>query len=125
MSQFPSADHAASWARLPPGQYESAGKRRSSQIGKGQSLPAGDVNLGGARSRQGQGQFSGRLLSARGRAALDERLKDRLLQRLQRRIAQLGYTVLSEHVIRRALGLGWGRFCTCAPRTTHFRPTMH
>src|SRR5689334_14037389 len=35
MRRFPSAAHAASWARLSPGQHESAGKRRSSRIGKG------------------------------------------------------------------------------------------
>lgn len=35
MSRFPDAGHAASWARLSPGQNESAGKRRSSRIGKG------------------------------------------------------------------------------------------
>jgi transposase len=35
MSRVPSAAHAASWARLSPGQYESAGKRRTSRIGKG------------------------------------------------------------------------------------------
>lgn len=35
MTRFPSAAHAASWARLSPGQQESAGKRRSSRIGKG------------------------------------------------------------------------------------------
>ncbi len=35
MSRFPDAGHAASWARLAPGQNESAGKRRSSRIGKG------------------------------------------------------------------------------------------
>jgi Transposase and inactivated derivatives len=35
MSRFPDAGHAASWARLAPGQHESAGKRRSSRIGKG------------------------------------------------------------------------------------------
>jgi transposase len=35
MSRFPSAGHAASWARLSPGQHESGGKRGSSRIGKG------------------------------------------------------------------------------------------
>jgi len=35
MGQFPSAAHAASWARLSPGQNVSAGKRYSSRIGKG------------------------------------------------------------------------------------------
>ena len=33
--QFPSAAHAASWAKLSPGQNVSAGKRYSSRIGKG------------------------------------------------------------------------------------------
>ncbi len=35
ISRFPTVGHAASWARLSPGQNESAGKRRSSRIGKG------------------------------------------------------------------------------------------
>jgi transposase len=35
MGQFPSAAHAASWAKLSPGQNVSAGKRYSSRIGKG------------------------------------------------------------------------------------------
>ena len=35
MSQFPSAAHAASWAKVAPGQNVSAGKRYSSRIGKG------------------------------------------------------------------------------------------
>jgi transposase len=35
MRQFPSAAHAASWAKLSPGNNVSAGKRYSSKIGKG------------------------------------------------------------------------------------------
>jgi transposase len=35
MSQFPSADHLASWAGLSPGNHESAGKRRSGRTTKG------------------------------------------------------------------------------------------
>jgi len=35
MSQFPDADHAASWAGLVPGNFESAGKRHSSRCRKG------------------------------------------------------------------------------------------
>jgi transposase len=35
MAQFPSAAHAASWARLAPGNNVSAGKRYSSKVGKG------------------------------------------------------------------------------------------
>lgn len=35
MSVFPDADHAASWAGLAPGSYESAGKRKSTRTRKG------------------------------------------------------------------------------------------
>ena len=35
MSRFPSADHLASWAKVSPGNNESAGKRKSSRTGKG------------------------------------------------------------------------------------------
>ena len=35
MSRFPSARHLASWAKLSPGNYESAGKRRSGYTGRG------------------------------------------------------------------------------------------
>jgi transposase len=35
MSKFPDADHAASWAGLVPGSYESAGKRKSSRARHG------------------------------------------------------------------------------------------
>jgi transposase len=35
MSLFPTAQHFASWARLCPGNHESAGKRRSTTTGKG------------------------------------------------------------------------------------------
>ena len=35
MAQFPSADHLASWAKVAPGNRESAGKRLSGKTGKG------------------------------------------------------------------------------------------
>ena len=38
MSRFPSAGHIASWAGLCPGSNESAGKRRSGKIRKGNAL---------------------------------------------------------------------------------------
>jgi len=37
MSRFPTAKHLASWARLCPGNNESAGKRRSGATGHGNS----------------------------------------------------------------------------------------
>jgi transposase len=35
MSRFPSAAHLASWAKVSPGNNESAGKRQSGRTGKG------------------------------------------------------------------------------------------
>lgn len=35
MEQFPSADHLASWAKVAPGNHQSAGKRMSGKTGKG------------------------------------------------------------------------------------------
>jgi transposase len=130
MSRFPSAGHAASWAKLAPGQNESAGKRRSSRIGKGnRHLRAALIQAAQAAvkksetflqafyqrlaARRGKKKAivavahkilvivytllkSGECYQERGAAALDERQKDRLLQRLQRRIAKLGYTVSLE-----------------------------
>jgi transposase len=130
MSRFASAGHAASWAKLAPSQHESAGKRRSSRIGKGNRyLRAALIQAAQAAvkksetflaafyrrlsARRGKKKAivavahkilvivytllkSGECYQERGAAALDERQKDRLLQRLQRRIAKLGYTVSLE-----------------------------
>jgi transposase len=130
MSRFPTAGHAASWARLSPGQNESAGKRRSSRIGKGNRyLRAALVQAAWAAikvkdsflaafyrklaTRRGNKKAiiavahkllvivytllkTGETYQERGAAALDERQKDRLLARMQRRIEQLGYTVSLE-----------------------------
>lgn len=132
MSRFPSAAHAASWAKLAPGQHESAGKRRNSRIGKGnRHLRAALVQAAQAAvkksetflaafyrrlaARRGKKKAivavahkilvivytlfkTGEMYQERGAAALDERQKDRLLQRLQRRIAQLGYSVSLEPI---------------------------
>jgi transposase len=132
MSRFPSAAHASSWAKLAPGQNESAGKRSSSRIGKGNrylrgaliqaawaAVKAKDWFLAAfyrrLAARRGKQKAivavahkilvivytllkSGETYQERGAAALDERQKDRLLQRMQRRIAQLGYKVSLEPI---------------------------
>ena len=132
MSRFASAGHAASWAKLAPGQHESAGKRKSSRIGKGnRHLRAALIQAAQAAvkksdtflaafyrrlaARRGKKKAivavahkilvivytllkSGECYQERGAAALDERQKDRLLQRLQRRITQLGYQVSLEPI---------------------------
>ncbi|MBC8078139.1 MAG: IS110 family transposase [Chloroflexales bacterium] len=130
MTRFPSASHAASWARLSPGQRESGGKRRSARIGKGNrylrsaliqaahaAVRSKDTFLASfyrrLAARRGNKKAivavahkllvivytllkTGETYQERGAAALDERQKDRLLARMQRRIEQLGYTVSLE-----------------------------
>jgi hypothetical protein len=133
MSQFPSAAHAASWAKLSPGNNVSAGKRYSSKIGKGnQWLRATLIQAAHAAvkvkdsflaafyhrlvARRGAKKaivaVAHKLLTLaytllrkrepyreRGAAALDERRKDQVLHRLQRRFEQLGYKVHLEPIM--------------------------
>jgi transposase len=130
MTRFESAKHASKWAGLAPGQNESAGKRKSSRIGKGNrylrsaliqaahaAVKKPDTFLAGfyrrLAGRRGKRKAivavahkilvivytllsRGEFYQERGAAVLDERHKDRLLERLQRRIAQLGYNVTLE-----------------------------
>ncbi len=131
MRQFPSAAHAASWAKLAPGNNVSAGKRYSSSIGKGnQWLRSTLIQAAHAAvkvkdswlaafyhrlvARRGVGCPLGEAIVAvahklltlaytllrkrepyqeRGAAALDERRKDQVVHRLQRRFEHLGYKV--------------------------------
>jgi transposase len=133
MSQFPSAAHAASWAKLSPGQNVSGGKRYSSRIGKGnQWLRSMLIQAAQAAVKvkaSSLATFYQRLVARRGvkkaivavahkllviaytlvrkreryqergAAALDERHKDRVLQRMQRRFEQLGYKVHLEPIV--------------------------
>ena len=133
MSRFASAAHAASWAGLAPGQHESAGKRRSVRIGKGNRYLKGSlIQAAWAAVKQADtflAAFYRRLAARRGKkkaivavahkilviiytllkrgevyqergaAALDERQKDRIVHRLERRIAQLGYKVHLEPIV--------------------------
>ena len=55
MSRFPTAAHFASWARLCPGNHESAGKRHSTTTGKGATwlrATLQEVAWAGARSKK-------------------------------------------------------------------------
>ncbi|HSH80659.1 MAG TPA: IS110 family transposase [Herpetosiphonaceae bacterium] len=132
MGQFPSAAHAASWAKLSPGQHVSAGKRYSSRIGKGnQWLRSTLIQAAHAAVKVKDSYlaaFYHRLVARRGvkkaivavahkllilaytllrkrapyqergAAALDERRKDHVVQRMQRRFEQLGYKVHLEPI---------------------------
>jgi transposase len=133
MSQFPSAAHAASWAKLSPGNNVSAGKRYSSKIGKGnQWLRSTLIQAAHAAVKVKESSLAAfyqrlvvrrgvkkavvavahKLLTIaytllrkreayqeRGAAVLDERHKDRVLHRMQRRFEQLGYKVHLEPII--------------------------
>ncbi len=132
MEQFPSAAHAASWAKLSPGNNVSAGKRYSSKIGKGnQWLRSTLIQAAHAAVRVKESSlaaFYQRLVARRGvkkaivavahklltiaytlvrkreayqergAAVLDQRHKDRVLHRMQRRFEQLGYKVHLEPI---------------------------
>jgi transposase len=136
MSRFVSAKHASAWAGVAPSQHESAGKRKSSRIGKGNRylrnaliqaahaavkkpetfLAAYYRRLAGRRGKQKAIVAvahkilvivytllkSGQVYQERGALALDERQKDRIVHRLERRIAQLGYKVNLEPITAEA-----------------------
>jgi transposase len=127
MAQFPSGAHAASWAKLSPGNNVSAGKRYSSSIGHGnQWLRSTLIQAAQAAVKVKDSYlaaFFHRVVARRGvkkaivavarkilviaytllrkrepyqergASAMDERRKDQILHRLQRRFEQLGYTV--------------------------------
>lgn len=71
MSRFPSAHHLASWAKMCPGNEESAGKRRSGRTGRGNPLLRGAlVEAAWAASHTKNtylGAYYRRLASRRGR----------------------------------------------------------
>ncbi len=132
MGQFPSAAHAASWAKLSPGNNVSAGKRYSAKIGKGnQWLRSTLIQAAHAAVKVKDSYlaaFYHRLVARRGvkkaivavahkiltlaytllrkreryqergAAAVDERRKNQLVHRMQRRFAQLGYRVHLEPI---------------------------
>ena len=132
MGQCPSAAHAASWAKLSPGNNVSAGKRYSAKIGKGnQWLRSTLIQAAHAAVKVKDSYlaaFYHRLVARRGvkkalvavahkiltiaytllrkrepyrergAGALDERRKDQVVHRLQRRFEQLGYKVHLEPI---------------------------
>jgi len=136
MGQFPSAAHAASWAKLSPGNNVSAGKRYSSKIGKGnQWLRSTLIQTAHAAVKVKDtflAAFYQRLVARRGvkkaivavahkiltlaytllrkrepyqercAAYVDERRKDHLIQRMQKRFVQLGYKVHLEPIMAAA-----------------------
>jgi len=90
MSRFPSAGHAASWAGLAPGQYESAGKRRSSRIRKGNRyLKAALIQASQAASK-----VKDSFLAAFYRRLASRRGKKKAIVALAHKILVIVYTLL-------------------------------
>jgi transposase len=136
MSHFESAAHLASWAKLAPGNYQSAGKRTSGKTGKGNVWLRSTLIQAAHAAVRTKGTylaaFYGRLVARRGKKKaivavahklltiaytlltkrehyrepgvdyLDERRKDQLLNRMQRRIERLGYKVSLEPITAEA-----------------------
>jgi transposase len=61
MSQFPTPDHLAAWAGVCPGNNESAGKRRSARVRKGNHWLRGMLTQSAwAATRKGNSYFKQR-----------------------------------------------------------------
>ena len=61
MSKFPSAGHFASWARVCPGNHESAGKRKSVSVGKGNAWLRGTLSQVAWAAVKTKGSYYGAL----------------------------------------------------------------
>jgi transposase len=100
MSQFPSAEHLASWAGMCPGQNESAGKRKRGKTRKGNStLKKTLVQSARAAARSKNTYFSAfysRLASRRG--------ANRAAVALGRKILEVCYCMIKDGTAFRDLG---------------------
>ena len=100
MSKFPSARHLASWAKLSPGNYESAGKRRSGYTGRGSPwLSAALVEAAQAAART-----KDTYLSARYRRIASRRGRKRAIVALAHKMLKVIYHMLRDGTTYRELG---------------------
>jgi transposase len=100
MDQFPSAAHLASWAKVSPGNNESAGKRKSGRTGKGNPwLKATLVEAAQAASRT-----KNRYLSAQYRRLAARRGAKRAIMAVAHSILTSVYYMLSRRVHYHELG---------------------
>ena len=92
MSKFPSANHLTSWAKLSPGNYQSAGKRRSGYSGRGSpwlSAVLTEVAQAAARTRD-------TYLSARYRRIASRRGRKRAVTAISRTVLKITYHMLRD-----------------------------
>ena len=100
MSKFPSASHLTSWAKLSPGNYQSAGKRRSGYTGRGNPWLGAvltEVAQAAARTRD-------TYLSARYRRIAARRGRKRAVTAISRTVLKIIYHMLKDGSDYRDLG---------------------
>jgi len=92
MSRFPTAGHLAKWARLCPGNYESAGKRLSGTTGSGnQWLRSGLVQAAQAAVR-----CKGTYLASLFRRLASRRGRNKAIVAVAHRLLKAAYYILSK-----------------------------
>jgi len=100
MRRFPSAAHAAAWAGLAPGNYESAGKHYSGRIRQGNAaLRSGLVQAAWASSH-----MKDTYLAAQYRRLIARRGKQRAIVAVAHSILVIAYHMLRRHEPYHELG---------------------
>jgi transposase len=100
MQAFPSAAHLCSWAALCPGHHESAGKRRTGRIRKGNPyLRAALIEAASAAART-----KGSALQARYRRLKGRRGHHKAIVAVAHQLLTIAYFVLARHVPYTELG---------------------
>ena len=100
MSRFPSAKHLASWARLSPGNYQSAGRRRSGHTGRGSPW----LNAALTEAAQAAARTKNTYLSARYRRIASRRGHRRAVTALAHTIIKIIYHMLRDSAEYHDLG---------------------
>jgi transposase len=103
MSRFPTAKHAAAWAGVAPGNYESAGKRKSGKsTGGNQALKSALAEAAWAAAHTKQ-----TYLSAQYHRIAARRGKQRALLAVAHSILAIAYHLLKEQIPYRDLGANY------------------
>lgn len=100
MRRFPSAAHAAAWAGLAPGNYESAGKRYSGRIRQGSAA----LRSGLVQAAWSSSHMKDTYLAAQYRRLIARRGKKRAIVAVAHSILVIAYHMLRRHEPYRELG---------------------
>ena len=92
-SQFPSAAHVASWAKVAPGNRESAGKRLSSKTGKGNRW----LRTSLVQAAHGAVKVKGSALAVYYRRLAKRMNGKKAMMAVAHKILTIGYTLLCKH----------------------------